>query len=165
MKNLIVALLAVFTLMTSLLSPVPALALSSPDISFETPHSLPMVFMTKKVDAKAKNVEGRMQSASGDLTGTSGDKIKGAAKQVQGLAKNTAPQLTHSTPGGANQERWGWMPLFRGIPLTALAFHQLSIQTLNKRSIAMRRENQIWLTGVIVAVIGFGSSVVINQRG
>jgi len=57
------------------------------------------------------------------------------------------------------------MPLFRGIPLTALAFHQLSIQTLNKRSIAMRRENQIWLTGVIVAVIGFGSIVVINQRG
>ena len=57
------------------------------------------------------------------------------------------------------------MPLFRGIPLTALAFHQLSIQTLNKRSIAMRRENLIWLTGVIVAVIGFGSSVVINQRG
>jgi len=29
----------------------------------------------------------------------------------------------------------------------------------------MRRENQIWLTGVIVAVIGFGSIVVINQRG
>ena len=165
MKNLIVALLAVFTLMTSLLSPVPALALSSPGTSLGSPHSLPMVFMTKKVDAKAKNVEGRMQSAPGDLTGTSGDKIKGAAKQVQGLAKNTAPQLTHSTPGGANQERWGWMPLFRGIPLTALAFHQLSIQTLNKRSIAMRRENLIWLTGVIVAVIGFGSSVVINQRG
>ena len=29
----------------------------------------------------------------------------------------------------------------------------------------MRRENQIWLTGAIVAVIGFGSIVVINQRG
>lgn len=29
----------------------------------------------------------------------------------------------------------------------------------------MRRENQIWLTGGIVAVIGFGSIVVINQRG
>jgi uncharacterized protein YjbJ (UPF0337 family) len=93
MKNLMVALLAVFTLMTSLLSPVPALALSSPDISFETPHSLPMVFMTQKVDAKVKTVEGRMQSASGDLTGKSGDKIKGAAKQVQGSAMNTAANL------------------------------------------------------------------------
>jgi len=29
----------------------------------------------------------------------------------------------------------------------------------------MGRENQIWLTGSIVAVIGFGSVVVINQRG
>jgi hypothetical protein len=29
----------------------------------------------------------------------------------------------------------------------------------------MRRENQIWLTGAIVAVIGFGSIVVIHQRG
>ena len=29
----------------------------------------------------------------------------------------------------------------------------------------MRREKQVWLTGAIVAVIGFGSIVVINQRG
>ena len=29
----------------------------------------------------------------------------------------------------------------------------------------MRRDNQIWITGGIVAVIGFGSIVVINQRG
>jgi hypothetical protein len=29
----------------------------------------------------------------------------------------------------------------------------------------MGRENQIWLTGAIVAVIGFGSVVVINQGG
>jgi len=106
---------------------VPALALSSPDNSFETPNYLPLVFMTKKVDAKDKTVEGRRQSASGDLTGKSGDKIKGVAKQVQGSDMNTAPQLAHSIPGGARQERWGWMPLFRGIPLTALAGHQLSI--------------------------------------
>jgi hypothetical protein len=83
-----------------------------------------MVFMTKKVDAKDKTVEGQRHSASG---GKSSEKIKGVAKQVQGSAMNTAPQLAHSIPGGASQERWGWMPLFRGIPLTALAGHQLSI--------------------------------------
>jgi len=93
MKNLIVALLAVVTLLTSLLSPVPALALSSPDHSLGSPNSLPMVFMTKKTDAKMKTAEGRLQSASGDLTGKNADKIKGAAKQVQGSAMNTAANL------------------------------------------------------------------------
>ena len=93
MKSLIVALLAVITLLTSLLSPVPALALSSPDTSLGSPYPLPMVFMTKKIDAKAKTVEGRLQSASGDLTGKNADKIKGAAKQVQGSAMNTAANL------------------------------------------------------------------------
>jgi len=57
------------------------------------------------------------------------------------------------------------MQLFRVNPLAALASPQLSNQTLNKRFITMRRENQIWLTGAIVAVIGFGSIVVIYQRG
>ena len=57
------------------------------------------------------------------------------------------------------------MPLLHGPPLAALARHKESIQTLNKKSITMRRENQVWLTGAIVAVIGFGSIVVIHQRG
>ena len=93
MKSLIVALLAVFTLLTSLLSPVPALALSNPDISLGSPYPLPTVLLTKKTDAKAKTLEGRLQSASGDLTGNNGDKVKGAAKQVQGSAMNTAANL------------------------------------------------------------------------
>lgn len=93
MKSLIVALLAVVTLLTSLLSPVPALALSSPGTSLGSPYPLPTVLMTKKVDAKAKTAEGRLQSAAGDLTGKIDDKIKGAAKQVQGSAMNTAANL------------------------------------------------------------------------
>ena len=93
MKSLIVALLAVVTLLTSLLGPMPALALSSSDTSLGSPYPLPTVLMTKKLDAKAKTAEGRLQSASGDLTGKTGDKIKGAAKQVQGSAMNTAANL------------------------------------------------------------------------
>ena len=90
MKSLIVALLAVVTLLTSLLGPMPALALSSSDTSLGSPYPLPTVLMTKKLDAKAKTA---VQSASGDLTGKTGDKIKGAAKQVQGSAMNTAANL------------------------------------------------------------------------
>jgi hypothetical protein len=93
MKNLIVALLAVVTLMTSALSPAPAAALSSHGTSLGPAYSLPMVFMTKKAEAQAKTAEGRLQSASGELTGNSGDKIKGAAKQIQGSAMNTAANL------------------------------------------------------------------------
>ena len=93
MKSLIVALLAVVTLLTTLLSPGPALALSNPGTSLGSPYPLPTVLMTKKMDAKAKTAEGRLQSASGDLTGKTGDKIKGAAKQVQGSAMNTAANL------------------------------------------------------------------------
>jgi uncharacterized protein YjbJ (UPF0337 family) len=93
MKSLIVALLAVVTLLTSLLSPVPALALSSPGTSLGSPYPLPTVLMTKKIDAKAKTAEGRLQSAAGDLTGKNEDKIKGAAKQVQGSAMNTSANL------------------------------------------------------------------------
>ena len=93
MKSLIVALLAVVTLLTSLLSPLPALALSSPGTSLGSPYPLPTVLMTKKIDAKAKTAEGRLQSAAGDLTGKNEDKIKGAAKQVQGSAMNTAANL------------------------------------------------------------------------
>ena len=93
MKSLIVALLAVVTLLTSLLSPVPALVLSSPGTSLGSPYPLPTVLMTKKIDVKAKTAEGRLQSAAGDLTGKNEDKIKGAAKQIQGSAMNTAANL------------------------------------------------------------------------
>jgi uncharacterized protein YjbJ (UPF0337 family) len=93
MKSLIVALLAVVTLLTSLLSPLPALAHSSFGTSLGSPYPLPTVLMTKKIDANAKTAEGRLQSAAGDLTGKNGDKIKAAAKQVQASAMNTAANL------------------------------------------------------------------------
>jgi hypothetical protein len=57
------------------------------------------------------------------------------------------------------------MPFCRANTLPAFAKRQERIQIRNKRSITMRRDNQIWLTGAIVAVIGFGSIVVIYQRG
>jgi hypothetical protein len=54
------------------------------------------------------------------------------------------------------------MPLPRGNTLVALAILKKSIQTFNERLISLRCVNQIWLTGAIVAVIGFGSIVVIH---
>jgi hypothetical protein len=45
------------------------------------------------------------------------------------------------------------MPFCRANTLPAFAKRQERIQILNKRSITMRRDNQIWLTGAIVAVI------------
>jgi uncharacterized protein YjbJ (UPF0337 family) len=97
MKTLIVALLAVVTLVTSLLGPAPVLALSRPSSSLTSHHSLVVVAMNKKIDAQAKKAEGRLQSASGDLTGNNANKIKGAAKQVQGSVMNTAADVRKGT--------------------------------------------------------------------
>ena len=93
MQSLIVALLAVFTLLTSMLGPSPVSALSNTGTKLGPAHPLPVVFMTKQSDATAKTAEGRLQSASGDLTANNGAKIKGAAKQVQGSAMNSAANL------------------------------------------------------------------------
>ncbi len=52
MKGLIVALLAVVTLLTSLLSPLPALARSSPNTSLGSAYPMPTVLMTNKIADK-----------------------------------------------------------------------------------------------------------------
>ena len=78
MKSLIVALLAVFTLVTSMLSPAPALALTSPRVSLTSPPSLAVVLMAKTADAKAKEVKGAAVSST--ATGAKGSKGAESAK-------------------------------------------------------------------------------------
>jgi len=72
-------ILSVIVLIISLVVQAPAMALSS------HPANLPFAarFMSKDLNATAKDAEGRLEAAHGDLTGDTGEKIKGQAKQVQ----------------------------------------------------------------------------------
>ena len=90
MKSLIVALLAVITLFLSALSPAPVSALVGSTPSMKSSSPLPIVFMAKQSDAKAKTGDGRPPSASADLKGNSGDKTNAVAKQAKGSTMTTA---------------------------------------------------------------------------
>jgi uncharacterized protein YjbJ (UPF0337 family) len=98
-KNLIVALLTMATLIGSLVVSAPAMAAFSPT----SVHSLAVFPMTKNIDAQAKKAEGRLESAYGDLTGDTGHKIKGAAKQVQGSAMNVAADVQAGAESAARE--------------------------------------------------------------
>jgi len=82
-------ILSVIVLIISLVVQAPAMALSS------HPANLPFAarFMSKDLNATAKDAEGRLEAAHGDLTGDTGEKIKGQAKQVQASAMQAGSDL------------------------------------------------------------------------
>ena len=71
-----------------------------PDRCLDGGRPLPVLFMTKQSDSKAKTVQGWSQQAPGDLKGTNGAMVKGAAKQGQASPMNTAANLQKASKNG-----------------------------------------------------------------
>lgn len=85
----IILILTVIVLIVSLVFQAPAMALTSSAANFPFAAR----FMSKDLNATAKDAEGRLEAAHGDLTGDTGEKIKGQAKQVQASAMQAQSDL------------------------------------------------------------------------
>lgn len=99
MKAPLIAVVSEATLMASLLSQPPAMALKSDPA--QSPTTLRT--MSDKLDAAAKDAEGKIQSAVGSITGDKGQQLKGEAKQVQADAMNAEAKLKEEAKKAARK--------------------------------------------------------------
>ncbi|MEA5422341.1 CsbD family protein [Synechococcus sp. CCY9202] len=100
-RNLIASLVALALMISTLLIPLPAMAMASDHVS----HPIVIGTMSNRMDATAKDAEGKLESTYGELTGDTGHQIKGKAKQVQASAMNTAEDMKQGAKSVARNVR------------------------------------------------------------